>query len=374
MDRLRGVRPVTVLIFHAPAHAPGPREAAFERGRAMLAEHHRAGFLAAGASAAVIVAEPADGEPFGTRLRRAISDHVPAGAGVVVLGSGALPLAAPADRRRFIDVAGGAAGHAALANNRFSADAFAVADARVLLGLPAVRGDNEIPRWLEENAGVEVADLAARWRMQFDLDSPLDIVLAARDGACPTPLRAVAAGLEGDPARSALRGALGDVADVMADRTAELVVVGRTSARALRWLELNARCRVRALVEERGMRTAGTAARANRRPPRSVLGRLLDLGADGPAGFARELAGLGDAAIVDSRVLMAHRLGADEPKWPVPEDRFASDLLERTSIADPWLRDLTESAASGTVAILLGGHSLVGPGVRLLGRAARRAG
>jgi hypothetical protein len=367
------VRPVSVLIFHAPARGTGPREIAFERCRAILAEHHRAGFLAAGASTATIVTEPADGEPFGARLGRALRAHAATGVGVVLLGSGALPLAGTADRRRFVEVAGGPIGHA-LANNRFSADAIAVADAAVLLGLPAVRGDNEIPRWLAETAGVDVADLSARWRMQFDLDSPLDIVLAGRDRACPTGLRAAAADFEGDPARTALRTALGGVAEVMADRTAELVVVGRTSARTLRWLELNARCRVRALVDERGMRTAGATGRANRRPPRSVLGRLLDLGADGPTGLAQELVRLGDAAIVDSRVLLAHRLGADEAGWPAPEDRFASDLLEPASIADPWLRDLTQSAASEAMPILLGGHSLVGPGVRLLGRAARNPG
>jgi hypothetical protein len=48
--------------------------------------------------------------------------------------------------------------------------------------------------------------------------------------------------------------------------------------------------------------------------------------------------------------------------------------LEPASIADPWLRDLTQSAASEAMPILVGGHSLVGPGVRLLGRAARNPG
>jgi hypothetical protein len=63
--------------------------------------------------------------------------------------------------------------------------------------------------------------------------------------------------------------------------------------------------------------------------------------------------------------VLAHRLGADEGAWPVAEDRFASDLLLPDRIADPWLRDLTTSALEAPIPVLLGGHTLVGPGVRL---------
>ena len=70
-------------------------------------------------------------------------------------------------------------------------------------------------------------------------------------------------------------------------------------------------------------------------------------------------------------MLLAHRLGADERGWPPPEDRFASDLLLADRVRDPWLRELTAAAAGADVPILLGGHSLVGPGVRLALRARR---
>jgi len=36
-------------------------------------------------------------------------------------------------------------------------------------------------------------------------------------------------------------------------------------------------------------------------------------------------------------------------RWPDPEDRFASDLLLPATIADPWLRALTESAIASEV-------------------------
>jgi hypothetical protein len=85
----------------------------------------------------------------------------------------------------------------------------------------------------------------------------------------------------------------------------------------------------------------------------------------GPDALGPNLAELGDAAIVDTRVLLAHRLGVDERHWPGAEDRFASDLLLVDRIGDPWLRDLTASAREASIPILLGGHSLVGPGIRL---------
>ena len=101
----------------------------------------------------------------------------------------------------------------------------------------------------------------------------------------------------------------------------------------------------------------------SQRPPRSVLGLLIDR--RGPESLGSVLAELGDAAIVDSRVLLAHRLGADESAWPAAEDRFGSDLLLVDGIADPWLRSLTASARDASIPVLLGGHTLVGQALRL---------
>jgi hypothetical protein len=103
-----------------------------------------------------------------------------------------------------------------------------------------------------------------------------------------------------------------------------------------------------------------------------VLGALLDR--DGPESLGENLTRLGEAAIVDTRVLLAHRFGADEAGWPAAEDRFASDLLLTAGIEDPWLHALTASAVNAPIPVLLGGHTLVGPGLRLvLGRAAGRS-
>ena len=349
---------VTALIL-APdlAADAGPLERLLDDARGALAERHRDALLAAGAASIVVRREPPDDTPFGGRLRRLVEELRPEG--LVVMGAGALPLATPADLRALVEAAA-ADEPRALANVRYSADAIAISRApESLHGLPDLLSDNALPRWLAEIAGVPVSDLARRRRLAMDVDSPLDLLLleGVRGLHLPVP---------DAPTGGAVRPRLAALRALAADASGEVVVAGRTSAADLRWLERRTRSRTRALVEERGLRTAGAAAaagRPNRRPPRSVLGLLLDR--DGPASLGAHLAGLGDGALVDTRVLLAHRLGADERTWPAPEDRYASDLLLAGRIRDPWLRALTASAVAAPVPILLGGHGLVGPGVRL---------
>ncbi len=402
------MRPVLVLIFHATATADaGPLTRALAEARAALAKRQCEAFLAAGADMTEVVAGPPDGLTFGERLaatiRAKVADWDRGGSrgvglgseggyvvldhgvilpgGLVVLGSGSIPLARAADLRRFVEVAAGPAGHA-LANNRYSADVVAISRAADLQGLPPLPVDNALPRWLEERAGVAVTDLRSRWQLGVDIDTPLDLI-ALNDPA----------GRDLDAAAPLIGERLAALADVLTNRRAELLIAGRISASTLRWLESGIACRVRALVEERGLRaasqlaqsdgvgaTAGATAGATSgatsgatpiRPPRSVLGELLDR--DGPEALARTVARLADAAVVDTRVLMAHRCGAGESAWPASEDRFASDLLLPGAIADPWLRALTESAVAAPNGhpVILGGHTMVNGGLRLLAQRAR---
>ena len=355
---------VIVRILHLEAGAfAGPLERLLADARRETGDGHRAGFRDAGADDVRVVSGPPDDTPFGARLRAILAEAGTGPVGLVVLGSGSLPLATPADRRAFVEGAAGP-GRTALANNRFSADVVAIARTDGLPTVPDLPGDNALPRWLEERAGWSVADLRGRWRLGVDLDSPLDVELT-RPGRLPTDVGA------------SIRDRLAAVARVAADRRAELVVAGRTSAGTLGWLERNTACRVRTLVEERGLRASARLARADgheprrtARPPRSVLGLLLDR--DGPESFGAGLAELGDAAVVDTRVLLAHRSGVDESAWPSPEDRFASDLLLAERVHDPWLRALTRAAAEAPIPVLLGGHTLVGPGLRVALRPRRR--
>jgi hypothetical protein len=314
-----------------------------------LASEHRRAFAAAG-SDEVRVQIGADRGTFGDRLRDVLRSVRTTG--VVVLGSGAIPLARAAEVERLV-AAGRSAARVALTNNRYSADVVAIGDAGSLPAVPGLPTDNALPRWLEEIAGYRVEELRPRWRLGVDLDSPLDLVLLNR----PADANVVGVATQ----------RLVAVAERAHDRTAELLVSGRTSSAALSWLERAVPARVRAVVEERGLRASSPLAVGSRsdghRPPASILGRLLER--DGPASLGHHLSGLADAALVDTRVLLADRLGADERAWPSPEDRFASDLLLAGRIIDPWLRELTAAALAAPIPIVLGGHSLVGPGLRL---------
>lgn len=348
---------VTAVILHPePGPAASPLERAVAVARAGLAERHRAGFLAAGATSARIVSGPPDDTPFGQRLRALAAEA--GDGGLVVLGSGAIALATAADRRAFVAAARGDL-PAALANDRYSADVVAVALAtRSLRDLPDLTSDNALPRWLSETAEIPVTDLRRRWRLGVDIDGPLDLVLLG--GRWPDPLA------RDDRARIEAR--LEAVRAIARDPRSELLVAGRTSSMTLRWLERSTASRTRVLVEERGLRTHV----AGQRPPASVLGLLLER--DGPSALGTHLARLADAAVIDTRVLLAHLLGPDERGWPGPADRFASDLLLYEHIADPWLGELTAAAAEAPIPVLLGGHTLVGPGLRLALGGRRRAG
>ncbi len=332
-----------------PSPDAGPLERWVAQARATLARRHVARFAAAGAHDVAIVGGPPDALAFGARLRGLVRAERPVG--LVVLGSGAIPLASVRDLRDFV-AAAGSEGRVALANNRYSADIVAIAGAaQALADLPDLPSDNALPRWLAEQGGYEVRDLRRRWRLAIDIDGPLDLVLT---GGCDETEVADTYGID----LGRVSDAIAAVGSVAADPHAELLVTGRSSATTLAWLERNTAARTRAIVEERGLRTSVASQRA----PASVLGLLLER--DGPDSLGGHLGRLGDAAIVDTRVLLAHRLGADEAGWPAAGDRFASDLLLPDRIADPWLRTLTEAALKAPIPVLLGGHTLVGPGVR----------
>jgi hypothetical protein len=359
--------PVTVLIL-APMlpDGAGHFEQVLDAARTALAEHHRQQFLAAGAAQAVVRREPPDSTPFGARLQRLTGELLPKGpAGLVVLGAGSIPLADARDLADFV-AAAAAEMPGALANHRYSADAIAIARADLLLpGLPPeLDSDNALPRYLAERAlaegaGVPVADLRRRRHLAMDVDSPLDVLLLAE-----TSVGSVLPVLDAADAEQ-VRRVMAALRAVAADPGGELLLAGRVSSVDLAWVERNTRSRTRAWIEERGLRTASAGAligRPNRRPARSVLGELLER--DGPGALGRIVASMADGALIDSRVLMAHRFGAAEHGWPVPEDRFASDLLRADLVQDPWLAELTASAAQAPVPVMLGAHSLVGPGVR----------
>jgi hypothetical protein len=260
-----------------------------------------------------------------------------------------------------------------VANSRFSADAFVVAgdlDA-ALAALEDCDTDNAAPRRLDE-AGFEWRDLGTTPWARFDVDTTLDLALLRLATRLPTTRR-----LDGSirgflemvrlPGGGALEVPhLAAIGEVMRDRGAELVVAGRLPAVTWQELETETACRVRAIVEERGMRSA----RHPTSPPRSILAAFM--ARTSPSELVAELARLGDAIVIDTRVLMASVAGSsDASTWPPEEERFASDFCDVARVTStPWLRELVEAAGRAHVPFLLGGHALVSDGLRLIVAAA----
>ena len=266
-----------------------------------------------------------------------------------VMGSGSLPLAGAADFAAAIALLDDGV---VVTNNFFSSDLTAWAPGDAIQRLTDVPRDNVLPRRLRDQAGLKAASLPRSTRTHFDLDTPSDLcALAVQDGL-PPDLRAAlpTSGLPIERYRAVMR--------VLCNPKSELVVTGRVGSAAWQYFETETACRVRVFSEERGLAVAGPAHRA-----RSVLGFLLE--SAGIDGFFSRLMEMGDAFVVDTRVIEAH-LGVE----PSREDRFQSDLLNHGAITDPFLRDFTAAAARAPKPVLLGGHSLVSGGLMALTDAA----
>lgn len=377
-------RPAPLTLVVDPSAKPGvdppfgSYAAVSVAGRRRLAIELSRRLIAAGSGVAALhPALPADGETFHwgrwyaaaarAMLARVRAEGRPLEA-IGYAGAGALALADDSLIEQLVSAIPGEA----TANNRYSTDAFLVAGQptgrltleAALAALEECSTDNAAMHCLEA-AGFAIRDLStARWA-RFDVDTPLDLALLRLGTRLPTTRRpdgVVAAFLE----MTILPGGhsleiphLAEIGAVLRDREKQLVVAGRIPSSSWAYLETESACRVRCFIEERGMRSARDAV------PRSLLADWMDR--LGPAELVKELATLGDAVILDSRVLMAARAGSSEAtRWPPAEERFASDFLDSTPVETPWLSELTEAATASSVPFLLGGHALVSDGLRIL--------
>ena len=357
MAEPRSERPSPLILVVEPAAAlPGDASygALAARGQTLLAAELSRRFTAVGADVQRLPAR-ADapsfhwGSWFTAAARTARLEARTAGRpgeAIGYAGAGALALL---DERGLAALAAARPGEV-VANNRFSADAFVVAgDVDGALNVLAdCATDNAAVRQLE-SAGFDSRDLSAERWSRFDVDTPLDLALlrlAARlpgtrvlDGVVTAFLETTA----GPGGRALEVPALDRIGAVVRDRDAELVVAGRVPSSAWAYLETESACRVRCFIEERGMRSARDHA------PRSMLAAWVErLGA---ADLIAQLASLGDAVILDTRVLMAGLAGSAEASaWPPEEERFASDFLEASAI---------ETAVAGGAD--LGGEGGIGP-------------
>lgn len=235
-------------------------------------------------------------------------------------------------------------------NNFFSCDfaAWSPGDALARIDLPEL--DNNLAYRLGDQAGLKVYALPKNAATQLDIDTPTDVAALSFHHAV------------GDHMRAFLRGKPFDfshverVKSLFTSRGTAILIAGRVSGSVVQLLERSTQCQWRVFSEERGMRASG---REERGEVRSLLGYYLEQ--VGAKNFMATLSRIANAAIIDSRVLFAHH--GLKPSAP---DRYYSDLLEPDRIADPFIRELTATARDASIAIILGGHSLVSGGIYAL--------
>lgn len=357
-----------LVIFHGGT-GQGAAETMVATARVIAAHQTARAALAAGFEAVIVAtddpdafgglpsqvfievdAAPAGSEPFSLDrpLRKLVNKHGlrrPA-----VMGSGAVPLLGEAEFRLIAEQLE-QRDACVVTNNFFSSDLTAWTPGELISGLGPFERDNQLPRRLRDDTALPATVLPRTTATQFDLDTPADLcVLALQESDTPLSLHCRSLHLPTERFRG--------VGRVMCDPRAELVVAGRAGSQAWQYLERETACRVRFISEERGMAAAGANHRA-----RSLLGYMIE-----DVGFARlfeRLAEMGDAAVLDCRVLEAH-LGLQLSR----EDRFQGDLYAVEGIADETLRELVEAANAAPIPVLLGGHSLVSGGLMALNDAA----
>lgn len=281
---------------------------------------------------------------FGRRLQEVVARLKPPS--LVYIGGGALPLLSLEEWAAVAMALARQEG--VVTNNLHSSDLVAVRPAHAILSIEPPARDNALARLLA-GVGLPTWEMPRTLSTTFDLDTPADVAILKLTGYAPGPrlqrwAREVPLEL----------GRYQALLPVLTDPQAQLFVAGRVGSHVWRFLEEGTACRVRLLAEERGLQALGLRAR-------SLLGMMAE--ALGEEGLARALALLGDAAVVDTRVLMSH-LGMD----PSRRDRFLSDLGRPHEIGEPRLRRLTHALISAPVPVLLGGHSLVTGGIMALAR------
>ncbi|HHV61491.1 MAG TPA: hypothetical protein GXX51_02480 [Firmicutes bacterium] len=292
----------------------------------------------------------------GKRLKEIVARYHPRA--LIYMGGGAGALLTRDEMQRVVQCLASSPG-IIVANNFFSSDIIGFNPASAIslddADLPAT--DNGLAMILQLKKGLALVRMEETIGTIFDVDTPADaMILGIHPDIGPRAKTEVG---YFDDRRSCLE----RVMEVLRTPMAEVGLFGRVNPLSVLHLNRNTQCRVRVLSEERGMKAinmAGTGQDYGRGRVRTLLGFLFESGG-GPEGFFRMLAGICDATFIDTRVLFSH-LGIAASR----ADRFNSDLGRAELVKDPRIRDITEHAVSQSKPILLGGHSLVNGGIRIL--------
>jgi len=237
-----------------------------------------------------------------------------------------------------------AANQLIITNNRYASDWAAVTPASIVGDwVPRLPRDNMLGWVLSAEAGLPWQAMPPSAASRLDIDTPLDLQLLHLHPQTKPHLRRYLAGLPLETGR------LQAVVDVLATPATRVFIAGRIGPDA--WSALNrvTHAWLRVVSEERGMVSSGRQARGE---AQSLLAAHIE--AVGMDAFFAALADWADAALIDTRVLLAHH-----GRWPDADTRFASDLGQVDHVSDDWLRSLTDHALAAPFPVLLGGHGLV---------------
>jgi len=305
---------------------------------------------------------------FGQTLQSLVSEQ--ALRRVVFLGGGSVPLLRTDEADLLLEWVG-RGGRRFVANNAQSPDIIGLGSTEAVASLASLRTDNATLFTLTDS-GHERLLLPETATVSFDLDTPSDVVFLAhevsrlarrRPAAGAADRRGAGASGLGPRTTAGLAAVRLDLSTL--ERAADVLrrpdylpvsLVGRVSGPIISYLNANLRVRLRVFSEERGMKALG---RLDEGKVRSLLGFVLeDLGAEY---LVERLDGISDAIFWDTRVLMGH-LG----RWPDEADRFEADLGRWERVRDPALARLCRAAGQAKHPFVLGGHSVVAGGLRLL--------
>ncbi len=216
--------------------------------------------------------------------------------------------------------------------------------------------DNSIAWTLAHELGFRAVDRDPSAGSRFDIDTPMDLLIAHRHPRIASHLRRYLDGLGWRSPQ--LDGVLAE----MAREGGRLMVAGRVSAAAWVALERSTRCWVRVYAEERGMRASGRQGRGEVRSLLADYANLVSV-----EHLFDRLSELAHAILLDNRVILASRSrGCAARPWPSATDRFHSDLQRWRDVKDPFLQRLTRAAAEASVPVVMGGHSVVTGGLMAL--------
>jgi len=283
---------------------------------------------------------------FGRALRHLVDKHSIDAA--ICMGGATVPLARTSDFAWIARQLRSRTG-VVVVNNAQSADLIGFAPARALHNIELPAHDNFLGYLLRE-AGLERVLIENSARINFDLDTPADLLILDTIKSTGPHVREALGRLRLDSSR--LRAAL----EVLRRPYAETALVGRVGPTLMAVINANLPVRLRVFSEERGMKALGREVNGQ---AVSLLGEFIRLA--GPEEFFSSLARVADVAFIDTRVLFAHFGCAD-----VPGDRYYSDLGQPDRIQDPFISRFTRAALSCPIPVILGGHTLVYGGLWIL--------